>query len=58
MTGTRAELVAELRRLAVGWDHLGKPALATAANEGADELACGEWSSIQVGYTEYVVTGE
>ncbi|MFI5607765.1 hypothetical protein [Amycolatopsis sp. NPDC051903] len=54
VTGTRMELVAELRRLAQGWDHLGKPDLARASEAGADRLLMGE-GSVQVGHTRYKV---
>lgn len=53
-SGTRADLVAKLREMAEGWDHLAKPDNATAAAEGASELATGA-ASVQVGHTRYVV---
>lgn len=53
--GTREELIVELRRLAEGWDHLGKPAKAREAQEGVNALLTGS-TSIRVGHTHYDVT--
>jgi len=55
--GSRADLVAKLREMAVGWSHLGKPQRAEASQAGAERLEAGE-STIKVGPTEYVVTHE
>lgn len=54
-TGSRAELVAELRRLVEGWWHLGKPRNAEACAEGIDALLNGA-DSVDVGFSEYRVT--
>jgi hypothetical protein len=53
--GTRDELLAELRRLEEGWDHLGKPAKAAEARQGYHDLMTGS-SSVRVGHTVYDVT--
>lgn len=53
-TGSREELIAELRRLVEGWWHLGKPRNAEACAEGIDALLNGE-DEIDVGYSTYRV---
>lgn len=53
--GTREELLAELRRLHEGWDHLGKPRLAAEAAQGIQDLQTGS-TSVRVGHTAYDVT--
>lgn len=54
-SGGRAELVTELRRAAVGWDHFGKTTLSAEARAGADEIEAGA-TSVRVGHVEYLVT--
>jgi hypothetical protein len=53
--GTREELAAELKRLAIGWDHLAKPKQAADAVAAFLELESGA-SSVQAGHTTYTVT--
>lgn len=53
-SGTRDELVTELRKMATGWDHLAKPANASEATKGAETLEGGA-SSVRVGHTTYTV---
>ena len=55
VTGTRVELVAELHRLAAGWEHLGKDKLSAACWNGVGRIEAGD-SSIRVGHTLFVVT--
>ena len=53
--GTRTELLAEIGRLRVGWEHFGNTKLAREADRAAHELILG-CTSIRVGHTDYDVT--
>ncbi len=53
--GERAELLAELRRMEIGWRHFGNERLAREAAQGAHDLLTGA-SSVRVGHTVYDVT--
>lgn len=53
--GTRDELLSQLKGMAEGWDHLGKPKQSADAAAAALELESGA-SSVQAGYTTYTVT--
>lgn len=53
--GTRGELLAEIRRLHVGWIHLGNPRLAAGAESALRELTEGV-TSVRVGHVVYDVT--
>jgi hypothetical protein len=54
-SGTRDELMSQLKNMAEGWDHLGKPKQAAAAVAAFIELESGA-SSVQAGHTTYIVT--
>jgi hypothetical protein len=53
-SGTRTELVAELRRLATGWYFLCKDELSARAEDAANSLEAGA-CCVQVGHTTYTV---
>ncbi|MFE1763075.1 hypothetical protein ACFW81_02465 [Streptomyces angustmyceticus] len=53
-SGSREELVADLRDSAEGWHHFGKDELSKASSTGATELESGA-GSVQVGHTIYEV---
>ncbi|MGV9659110.1 hypothetical protein ACWDR5_19355 [Streptomyces koyangensis] len=53
--GPRADIVAELRELAEGWPHMGRPDLGEAAAIGAEAVAEGA-AYADVGHTRYSVT--
>jgi hypothetical protein len=53
--GSRDELLAELRRLADGWNHFGNARRAEEARQAIDALTLGA-SSVRVGHTAYDVT--
>jgi hypothetical protein len=55
VTGTRIELLAELRRLAEGWEHLGKPLKVAEALTGITALTSGA-DTVDVGHSLYKVT--
>ncbi|WP_020669383.1 hypothetical protein [Amycolatopsis nigrescens] len=54
--GSRDELIAELRRLEIGWRHLAKDNKAAEALQGVHDLLTGS-TSVRVGHTFYDVTG-
>ncbi|WP_406226412.1 hypothetical protein OH723_24390 [Streptomyces albidoflavus] len=54
-SGPRESIVAELRELAEGWPHMGRPDLGEAAASGAEAVAEGA-AYADVGHTRYSVT--
>jgi hypothetical protein len=54
-SGTRDELMSQLKSMAEGWDHMGKPNKSAEAAAAAFELESGA-SSVQAGHTTYIVT--
>lgn len=55
ITGTRDELLAELRKAETGWWHQGRPDLSSQARNAVESLAGGS-PEAQVGHVEYLVT--
>ncbi|WP_369190125.1 hypothetical protein [Streptomyces sp. R08] len=57
VSGTREELVSELRDRATGWHHMASDKKRDRALEAAESLEAGSFS-VKVGNTIYSVTGE
>lgn len=55
--GTKSEMIALLQELAAGWEHLGRPGRAVAAEEAITCLDTGSLS-VRVGATTYSVVTE